>query len=84
MHKILAYLGKGLAAIVGALILFVAVVSLISGPTAGAKAGYSVLHFGLVSTGVVISYADNVGPDLQQGKDLGNKVSCPAGATKCP
>jgi hypothetical protein len=86
MNKILAWIGKGLAGIVGALILFVALVSLVTmSPATGAKAGYSVLHFGLVSTGIVVSYADNVGPDLKQGQAIGNKASgCPAGATKCP
>lgn len=91
MTKILGWLGKGLAAIVGALILFVALVSLVTqSPATGAKAGYSVLHFGLVSTGIVVSYADNVGPDLSQGQKIGNaaskdkpKANCAANDPKC-
>lgn len=76
MTKILGWIGKGFAAIVGALILFVALVSLITqSPATGAKAGYDVMHFGLVSTGIVVSYGDNVGPDLKEGQALGNKAA---------
>jgi hypothetical protein len=65
-----------LAAIVGGLVAIAVVVALItqSIPT-GAKASLSLAHYGVVMTGAILSYADNVGPDLQNGKAIGDKAT---------
>lgn len=64
-----------LATIVGGLIALGIVVALVtqSVPT-GAKASLSIAHYGVVMGGAIMSYADNIGPDLAEGKAIGDKA----------
>lgn len=82
--KALSWVGGVLAGIVGALIAIAMVVALVtqSIPT-GIKASITLAHYGVTMTGGVLSYADNVGPDLNAGKALGNKA-LPNTAAKAP
>lgn len=75
ISKALTWTARGIAAIVGGLVALGILVALVtqSIPT-GAKASLSIAHYGVVMGGAILSYADNIGPDLNSGKAIGDKA----------
>lgn len=75
LTKVLSWFGRGVAVIVGGLVAIAVVVALVtqSVPT-GLKASLTLAHYGVVMLGGMLSYADNLGPDLSAGKAAGDKA----------
>jgi hypothetical protein len=75
VSKAISWTAGALAAVVGGLVGLAVIVALVTqSPATGIKASVTLAHYGVVMAGGVLSYADNVGPDLAEGQSLGDKA----------
>lgn len=75
LTTILVKLAAVVGGIIGGLVLLAVVVALVTqNMGTGIKASLTIAHYGVVATGGIISYGDNVGPDLAEGKAYGDKA----------
>jgi hypothetical protein len=76
VSKAINWTAGTVASIIGGLVALVLVVTLVTGsPQKGANAGWAVAHWGLVAFSTVISWADNVGPALDEGEKYGDRAA---------
>lgn len=82
ISKALGWAAKGVAGLIAGLVVIGIVVALVTqSMSTGAKASLSLAHYGVVMGGAILSYADNIGPDLEEGKSIGDKALNEAPAT---
>lgn len=73
--KAITWIAGALAAVVGGLIALAIVVAAFTGSMqTGVKASLTIAHYGVVATGGILSYSDNIAPDLEEGKAYGDKA----------